>query len=51
MKRNIWDLGEVIPKKKTGNKYKTEYNISRLKLEKFIGKPLEEIEKTRNENI
>lgn len=44
MKRKLWDLGEVIPKTKLGNKERCEYNIYRSKLEKHIGKKLEEVD-------
>jgi hypothetical protein len=44
MKRKLWDLGEVIPKSKLGNKEKCEYNIYRYKLEKHIGRKLEEVD-------
>ena len=40
----VWDLGEVIPKTKLGNKERCEYNIYRSKLEKHIGKKLEEVD-------
>lgn len=42
MKRKLWDLGEVIPKGKLGNKERSEYNIYRYKLEKHIGRKLTE---------
>ena len=41
MKRGLWDLGEVISKRDLGNATKTEYNVFRFKLEKFLGKELE----------
>lgn len=41
MKRGLWDLGEVISKRDLGNTTKTEYNIFRFKLERFLGKELE----------
>ena len=44
MKRKLWDLGEVIPKGKLGNSERCEYNIYRTKLEKHIGKKLDEAE-------
>lgn len=37
MKRNLWDLGEVIPAKKLDNISKNEYNIYRYKLDQFLG--------------
>lgn len=40
MKRGLWDLGDVIDKNKLGRVEKNEYNIHRLKLEKFIGRKL-----------
>lgn len=42
MKRRLWDLGEVIPRAKLGNKEKNEYNIHRHKLERFLGRPLQD---------
>lgn len=44
MKRKLWDLGDVIQRKELGNNQMREYNIYRYKLEKFIGKSLEEKE-------
>ena len=40
MKRGLWDLGEVIDKDRLGRVEKSECNIHRHKLEKFIGRKL-----------
>ena len=43
MKLGLWDLGEVIPAKKLGRVYSDEYNVHRRKLEKFLGRPIKEV--------
>lgn len=45
MQLGLWDLGEVIPAAKLGREYSNEYNVSRRKLEKFLGRPVGEGEK------
>lgn len=40
MQLGLWDLGEVIPAKKLGREYSNEYNVIRVKLEKFLGRPI-----------
>ena len=47
MKRGLWDLGEVIPNGKLGNKEKCEYNIYRYKLERHIGRKLDEVDTSK----
>lgn len=42
MQLGLWDLGEVIPAKRLGREYSNEYNVSRWKLEKFLGRPVGE---------
>lgn len=51
MKRGLWDLGEVIPKGKLGNKEKNEYNIHRKKLERFLGQPLNDNREKREKEM
>ncbi len=38
MKLGLWDLGEVIPKEKLERRAMDEYNVSRKKLDKFLGR-------------
>ena len=41
MRQGVWDIGEVIPKKKSGKKG-DEFNIYRTKFETHIGRKLTE---------
>lgn len=45
LKRRLWDFGEAIPPGKKNNKH-WEYNIYRNKLNKYIGKDVEEVDIT-----